>query len=232
MNFRIILFCFLSLISLKGFSQADSIEISSGVVSAKQDRLGNIYYITKNNTLNKYEPGIKRYTKYADLKNGKISSIDVTNPLRIVVFHENQAAVKFLDINLTEINSFEIRKYYSEGWISLVASSNNNGLWMYDNVNRKLLKLGEQLNTQVSTGDLYLILSKKIAPQLMIEYSDELYLCDSVNGIFVFDLFGGYKKTIPYSIQLFNQISSSYLPKNSNHLLFKDDVLYYKKGQE
>jgi len=102
-------------------------------------------------------------------------------------------------------------------------------LWIYDNVNRKLLKLGEQLNTQVSTGDLYLILSKKISPQLMIEYSDELYLCDSTNGIFVFDLFGGYKKTIPYSTLIFNQISSSYLPKNSSHLLFKDDVLYYKK---
>lgn len=226
---RIALFCFLFLISFKGFSQEDSVNISSNVVSAKLDRLGNIYFITNNNTLNKYEPTIKRYTKFADLRNGKISSIDVTNPLRIVVFYEDQAVVKFLDINLTEINSVDIRKYYSDGWISLAASSNNNGLWIYDNVNRKLLKLGEQLNTQVSTGDLYLILSKKISPQLMIEYSDELYLCDSTNGIFVFDLFGGYKKTIPYSTLIFNQISSSYLPKNSSHLLFKDDVLYYKK---
>lgn len=226
---RIILFCFLFLISFKGFSQEDSVKISSNVVSAKLDRLGNIYFITNNNTLNKYEPNIKRYTKFADLKNGKISSIDVTNPLRIVVFYEDQAVVKFLDINLTEINSVDIRKYYSDGWISLAASSNNNGLWIYDNVNRKLLKLGEQLNVQVSTGDLYLILSKKISPQLMIEYSDELYLCDNANGIFVFDLFGGYKKTIPYSTFIFNQISSSYLPKNYSHLLFKDDVLYYKK---
>ncbi len=226
---RITLFCFLFFISLNGFSQEDSIKISSNVVSAKLDRLGNVYFITSNNTLNKYEPTIKRYTKFADLKNGKISSIDVTNPLRILVFYEDQAVVKFLDINLTEINSVDIRKYYSDGWISLSASSNNNGLWIYDNVNRKLLKLGEQLNTQVSTGDLYLILSKKISPQLMIEYSDELYLCDSINGIFVFDLFGGYKKTIPYTASIFNQISSSYLPKNSSHLLFKDDVLYYKK---
>lgn len=226
---RIALFCFLFLISFRGFSQEDSVKISSNVVSAKLDRLGNVYFITNNNTLNKYEPTIKRYTKFADLKNGKISSIDVTNPLRIVVFYEDQAVVKFLDINLTEINSVDIRKYYSDGWISLAASSNNNGLWIYDNVNRKLLKLGEQLNTQVSTGDLYLILSKKISPQLMIEYSDELYLCDSTNGIFVFDLFGGYKKTIPHLAVIFNQISSSYLPKNSSHLLFKDDVLYYKK---
>ena len=158
---RITLFCFLFFISLNGFSQEDSIKISSNVVSAKLDRLGNVYFITSNNTLNKYEPTIKRYTKFADLKNGKISSIDVTNPLRILVFYEDQAVVKFLDINLTEINSVDIRKYYSDGWISLSASSNNNGLWIYDNVNRKLLKLGEQLNTQVSTGDLYLILSKK-----------------------------------------------------------------------
>lgn len=230
MKFRIALICFFSFIYLNGYSQSDVIKIASDVLSAKVDRLGNVYYIDTKNTLNKYEPKINRITKYADLKNGKITSIDVSNPLRIVVFYEDQASVKFLDINLTEINSFQIRNNYVEGWISLVASSNNNGLWMYDNINRKLLKLGEQLNTQFSTGDLYLILSKKITPNAIVEFSDELFLCDTTNGIFVFDLFGGYKKSIPYTAENFERIvSQNIVHKNTAILLNKSELFYFQK---
>jgi len=230
MKIRAALICLFSIIYLNGFSQTDVIKIASDVLSAKVDRLGNVYYIDSKNTLNKYEPKINRTTKYADLKNGKISSIDVTNPLRVVVFYEDQAIVKFLDINLTEINSFQIRNNYVEGWISLVASSNNNGLWMYDNINRKLIKLGEQLNTQFSTGDLYLVLSKKISPNAIVEFSDELFLCDSTNGIFVFDLFGGYKKSIPYTLENFEQISSQNIQhKNTAILLNKSELFYFQK---
>ncbi len=230
MKFRIALICLFSFIYLNGYSQSDVIKIASDVLSAKVDRLGNVYYIDTKNTLNKYEPKINRITKYADLKNGKITSIDVSNPLRIVVFYEDQASVKFLDINLTEINSFQIRNNYVEGWISLVASSNNNGLWMYDNINRKLLKLGEQLNTQFSTGDLYLILSKKITPNAIVEFSDELFLCDTTNGIFVFDLFGGYKKSIPYTAENFERIvSQNIVHKNTAILLNKSELFYFQK---
>lgn len=191
-------------------SQSDSaFLISKGVSFYKIDRLGNIYFVDTKNCLNKFEPSIKRYTKYADLKNGEISSIDISNPLRIVVFFQSQSIVKFLDINLTEINSFQIRNNYSEGWISLVSSSNNNGLWMYDNVNRKIIKTGEKLNTLFSTGDLYLIISKKINPSILFEKSDELFLCDFEKGIFVFDMFGGYKKTIPFTEEKLNSIINS-----------------------
>ncbi len=185
-------------------------KVAQDVVSFKVDRFGNAYYIDSKNVLNKFEPKINRYTKYADLKSGRISSIDVTNPLRIVVFYEDQSIVKFLDVNLTEISSFQIRTNYSEGWISLVSSSNNNGLWMYDNVNRKLLKLGEQLNTQFSSGDLFLVLSKKINPVQLIEYADELFLIDTTKGTFVFDLFGGYKRTISISDEALNAKINSY----------------------
>ena len=101
---------------------------------------------------------------------------------------------------------------------------------MYDNINRKLIKLGEQLNTQFSTGDLYLVLSKKISPNAIVEFSDELFLCDSTNGIFVFDLFGGYKKSIPYTLENFEQISSQNIQhKNTAILLNKSELFYFQK---
>jgi hypothetical protein len=223
---NIILFLFALVLGNAVLAQ-DEIKIAEDVLSYKADRLGNVYYVDSKNGLNKYEPTIKRYTRYADMRNGKITSIDVTNPLRIVVFYEGQSIAKFLDINLTEINSFDIRSNYSDGWISLVGSSNNNGLWMYDNVNRKIIKLGEQFNTQFSTGDLYLVLSKKINPSLLVENADELFLCDTSIGVFVFDLFGGYKRLLAKTTEDYFKIAQPNEHAKNYSVILRNRILYY-----
>ncbi len=222
MKTKLLLFILMLLVQ-QTFAQTIK-KIADEVSFYKVDRIGNVYFVDARNNLTKYEPNIQRYTRFADLRSGKISSIDVSNPLRVIVFYADQAVVKFLDVNLTEINSFQIRNSYPEGWISLVATSNNNGLWMYDNLNRKLLKLGEQLNTLFISSDLYLVLSKKINPTEIIEYADQLYLSDSLYGVFVFDLFGGYKKTLAIYPSKILQIDNDKIlfEKNSQWLSYSD----------
>jgi hypothetical protein len=199
------------------------IKIADDVLGYKVDRIGNVYFYDAKNVITKYETSIQRYTRYADLRSGKVSSIDVSNPLRVLVFYSDQGIVKFLDVNLTEINSLQIRNTYPDGWISHTASSNNNGIWMYDNLNRRLLKLNEQLSVVFQSGDLFLVLSKKINPHTIIEYGDELYLADYTNGIFVFDLFGGYKRTIPIYAQHILQVESNRIlfQKNNQWLSYQ-----------
>ncbi len=214
---KIVAIILLSITYFYSSAQSDEKLIAKDVSFYKVDEIGNVYYVDKLNTLTKYEANVPRYIKYADVKSGKIHSIDVSNPLRVVVFYADQFIVKFLDVNLTEINSFKIKDVYPEGWIRLVCSSNNNGLWMYDELTRKLIKVGEQLITQFQTGDLYLVTRKKINPNFMLEYGDELFLNDPKIGLMVFDLFGGYKKTI--------QIQSS-----SNVQFNKDELFYVNKN--
>lgn len=213
-----------SIIFSSGYGQSEEKLIAKDVVFYEVDEIGNVYFVDKLNTLTKYESNVPRYIKYADVKSGRIHSIDVSNPLRIVVFYADQFSVKFLDVNLTEINSFKIKDVYSDGWIRLVCSSNNNGLWMYDELSRKLIKVGEQLITQFQTGDLYLVTRKNINPDFMIEYGDELFLNDPKLGLMVFDLFGGYKKTI--------QLQSSPIAptKKELHYYIKDSNLYFKSN--
>lgn len=208
--------------SMSTFSQS-ILKIADDVRDYKVDRIGNVYYYDAQNILTKYETAIKRYTRFADLKSGKISSIDVSNPLRVLVFYADQGVVKFLDVNLTEINSLQIRNTYPDGWVSLTSSSNNNGIWMYDNLNRKLIKLDEQLNQVFISGDLFLVLGKKIKPSLLFEYADELFLADAKYGVFVFDLFGGYKCTLPIYSENILQVESSkiYYQKNNQWLRFQ-----------
>jgi hypothetical protein len=208
--------------SMSTFSQS-LLKIADNVLNYKVDRIGNVYYYDAQNILTKYETAIKRYTRFADLKSGKISSIDVSNPLRVLVFYADQGVVKFLDVNLTEINSLQIRNTYPDGWIASVSSSNNNGIWMYDNLNRKLIKLDEQLNQVFISGDLFLVLGKKIKPSFLYEYADELFLADAKHGVFVFDLFGGYKRTLPIYSDTILQVESNkiYYQKNNQWLRFQ-----------
>lgn len=210
---KIITIILLSFSYIACVAQSEDLLIAKDISFYKVDDIGNVYYVDKLNTLNKYEANVPRYIKYADLKSGKIHSIDVSNPLRVVVFYADQFVVKFLDVNLTEINSFKIKDVYPDGWIRLVCSSNNNGIWMYDELSRKLIKVGEQLITQFQTGDLYLVTRKKINPNFIIEHGDELYLNDPKIGLLVFDLFGGYKKTIKV--------------QSTSAMQFKKDGIYF-----
>jgi hypothetical protein len=200
--------CFYSLAS-----QSQDLQIADNVRFFRLDEIGNVYYVDNRNTVVKYEPNIKRYTKFADLKSGQVRALDVSNPLRILVHYGEQFVVRILDVNMTEINVFEIKRSYPNGWVRLVCSSNNNGLWMYDELNRKLIKVAEQLITQFETGDLYLVTSKKLSPNFMLEYGEELYLNDPKLGILVFDLFGGYKRLIP-------------LPGITEFYLFRNEIYY------
>lgn len=218
---NIIVIILLSIFFLNSAAQSKEKLIAKDVSFYKVDDIGNVYYVDKLNTLTKYEPNVPRYIKYADVKSGRIHSIDISNPLRVVVFYADQFIVKFLDVNLTEINSFKVKDVYPEGWIRLVCSSNNNGIWMYDELSRKLIKVGEQLITQFQTGDLYLVTRKKINPNFMIEFGDELFLNDPKNGLMVFDLFGGYKKTI-------NIQSSSSLQFKNEGIYFSSDNYWMK----
>lgn len=192
--------------------------IASDVTAFNCDNLGNIYYVDSKNIF--YKQPVSSYQKLNFLNNttGRIGSFDVTNPLKTLIYYPDFFTVKFLDVNLTEINTFNIRDIYISGNIRLVCSSNNNGFWMYDETNRKLIKLGDNFKTLQESADLYQLLGLTPNPVSMLEYGDELYLNDPAKGIFIFDLFGGYKKTLA-------------LKHISDFLIEGNDLLYFKDHQ-
>ncbi len=193
----IILFFFFAQAKLNAQVLYQNKLIAKQIVFYKVDQLGNVYYVDSKNALGKFEPQQARTTKFADLQSGRLGFIDISNPLRILVFYPDFFITRFLDINLTEISNFKITNTYNEGLIKLVCTSNNNGFWIYDEINRKLLKMGDNFKTIQQSSDIFILTGKNIKPNFMIEQGDEVYVNDPTLGVFVFDVFGGYKKTIP-----------------------------------
>ena len=80
---------------------------------------------------------------------------------------------------------------------SLVGSSHDNGLWIYDQQNFELLRLNRNLEVEQRTGNLSQLLGIALQPNFIMEKDDRLFLNNPATGILVFDIYGTYSKTIP-----------------------------------
>jgi len=93
------------------------------------DTFENYYYI-KNNTLHK-KTSEQIYT-YTNTQLGKITSVDITNPLKILLFYRNFNTVLFLDNKLNELTtSINFTSESFSQQITFVNISSNNNLWLY-----------------------------------------------------------------------------------------------------
>lgn len=160
------------------------------------DNQSNIY-VVKGNVLTKFDKTGKLLYKYSDKNFGAISFVDASNMLKILVFYRNYLLCVFLD-NTLSVNGEPI-SFDKIGFIQaqLICSSHNNGLWIYDQQNLELVRVGQNLERTQQTGNLAALLNINLHPDYLIEYDNKVYLNNPETGILIFDIYGTYFKTIP-----------------------------------
>ena len=104
------------------------------------DPQGNIYAIN-DATLFKYAPDGNLLHSYNNNLLGNISSIDVDNPMKIMLFYRDAGSILFLNDKLSPIG--DMVDLYSKGLttISLATYSTKNELILYDESNTDLILL-------------------------------------------------------------------------------------------
>jgi len=159
------------------------------------DNFGNTYFV-KGDEIKKYNAQGELLKIFSAKNLGKITSIDASNPLRVLVFYKDFASVLFVDDLLSQngdaINLLDLSLEQSDA----VCTSFNNGLWFFNRQNANLMRLDENLQTMVNTGNLNRLLGTTLKPTFLLEYNGYLYLNSPEEGIFVFDIYGTYFKTI------------------------------------
>lgn len=178
------------------------------------DNQGNSYFV-KNDQLKKYNIKGELIKVFSNKKLGTISSIDVSNPLRILLFYKDQSAVLFLDSQLSEqSDKLDLNLINLEQSV-LACTSVNNSVWLFNKQNCELVRL--EKNKTINTGNLNNLLSIDLNPSFMLEYNNYLYLNDPNIGILLFDIFGAYFKTLPIkSINKFNVVGNKIFYKKEN----------------
>ncbi len=163
-------------------------------VQARQiscDDLGNVYVVKTDNSLVRYSQNGDSTGFYKSISNGDITSVDANNPLRIVLYYAPFSKVVILDrmlafkneLNLSQINLLRP---------SAVAASADGNLWVYDQFNARLKKVDDNLKEVGQSNDLRQQLQFVPSPSFMAEKDRRLYLCDTAQGILVFDRYGNY----------------------------------------
>ncbi|MFT5103685.1 MAG: hypothetical protein ACI86C_001345 [Candidatus Latescibacterota bacterium] len=131
---------FTFLISSSLFSQ-ELIAIASFPLAASSfigvDGYGNTYAID-NGVLHKTGP-VQDFG-FTDFSLGPISTVDIINPLKIVVFYESTNTVVFLDNKLNEIERLLLTNNPELANISAATNAGNNRLWLF-NTNTQQLEL-------------------------------------------------------------------------------------------
>lgn len=160
------------------------------------DNLSNVYTVA-NNEIVKYDSEGKPFSKYSDKTWGAIHQIDVSNPLKIIVFFKDFSKIIFLDNMLGQTGSTIFLEKLGLEQTQLICSSHNNGIWVFNQLNFELIRLAQTLEITNRTGNLGQILGIDITPNFMLQYNNFLYVNNPETGILVFDSFGTYYKTIP-----------------------------------
>jgi hypothetical protein len=160
------------------------------------DNLFNIY-LYRGSALKKFNSSGTLLFSYDDKSYGDITSLDMNDPMKLLVFYRDFPEIIYLD-NTLSINGAKISPSDAGFPLSTLAcSSHDDGIWLYDSQNLQLVRFDVNMNITVKTGNLVPVIGFAINPLEMEEYNSFLYMNDSTKGIMVFDQFGSYSRTIP-----------------------------------
>jgi hypothetical protein len=161
------------------------------------DGLDNIY-ITDYQRLSKYDLKGNKLAEYSNKQLGNITSADVSDAFRILLFFKDFNQLVNLDNFLSELGSNIILDQLGVQRTEAICSASNGGFWLFNSQENRLLYYDKSLAPVYKSIDLSSITDSIGIPTGLQEINTLVYLNIPENGLFVFDRFGNYLKTLPY----------------------------------
>lgn len=162
------------------------------------DVLNNLYLITPTNQLKKLNANGDSVAVFNDVKKfGNPSLVDVTNPLKVLLYYKNFSTVVILDRLLSQRNTINFRQQNIFS-VRAIATSYDNNIWLFDEQDFKLKKIDEQGKVLQESTDWRQIMNDAPLPGTIIDASNFVYLYDAARGFFIFDHYGTFKNQLPF----------------------------------
>lgn len=178
------------------------------------DDLQNIYYI-KGNTL--FKKGKKETLSYANVVLGKIESVDIQNPFKIILFYKDFNSVVFLDNKLNELSSrIDFTKETAFYNVLFVSHSSENNLWLYADDSKLHLYDFQNRFEKLQTQPLTFYEPDFICKQLLSTFKDAFVVGNL--GVLQFNQYGNF-------IHYFKLKNSKFIS------LFKEGFIYVTEGE-
>jgi hypothetical protein len=195
---------FLLLSCLRGFSQqpaTDSLFSYSksikGIFSDFTiDNLGNLYLVNQNGQVKKLTAAGDSVAVFNNVRQfGKIYRMDVTNPLKLLLYFKDFGTILILDRFLNTRGTVDLRRQQLFQ-VRAIGQSYDNNIWVFDELENKLKRIGEDGRVLDQSTDFRLLFDSTPSPQFIIDQNRQLYLYDSLKGVYLFDYYGAFKNRI------------------------------------
>jgi hypothetical protein len=192
---------FLFLFCLDSKAQKDSCcklisAIKGDFVDFTVDNLDNIYVLNSHDQLKKYNANGDSVAVFNNIKKfGKLSTIDASNPLKVLLYYKDFSTIVILDRLMNQQNVIELRKQ-NIFQVSVIALSYDNNIWLYDEGNSKLQKMDDNGKILLETSDFRQLFDESPNLKNINDQEGLVYLYDPLQGVFVFDYYGALKNKI------------------------------------
>ena len=181
------------------------------------DRLGNIYLI-KDNIVKKYDADMSFLCAYDNYPAGSLSSLDVSNPFKVIVFYSEFNKLMYLDSNLAELRSPIMLDDAALYNTKVVCSSSYGGFWVFDEQNVCVRRVDASLEVSQQGTNIYDKVgdANVVAMRESINY---LFLFVDDGKVLILDKFGNFYKSL--------EVGGTF-----TDFCIDNDVLYYSLNGE
>jgi hypothetical protein len=206
--------------------------ISGDIVDFTVDNLDNVYILTGTDQLKKYSPNGDSVAVFNNVKNfGKVSTIDVSNPLKVLLYYKDFSTVVILDRLLTVRSTIDLRQQ-NIFQVNAIGQSYDNNIWLYDEDESKLKKIDETGKVLLETPDFRLLFNE--APHIKNIYDQDgfVYLYDPELCVFVFDYYGSLRNKILISGWQDFKVAGKYIFGTNNDTLHRYQINTFRLDDE
>jgi hypothetical protein len=221
---RILIFITCFLIFDRCFSQTDSVfhfvkDYRGSITDFNVDNLGNLYLVFQNGQLKKLRPNGDSLAVFNNVRKfGKLYTVDVSNPLKVLLHFKDFNTIVILDRMLNERSILDLRKF-NLLQVRAIGQSYDNNIWIFDELDAKLKKIGDDGRLIDQSNDFRQIFDTTPSPSVIIDQDKLVYLYDDQRGVYTFDYYGGFKSRVPFTgWQDFTVINNSIFGRDGSNL--------------
>lgn len=161
---------------------------------ATADHLGQGYVVRPDNTLEKYTADGRLLARYSSNRLGQVGTLDVSNPMKVLVWYPDFRTALLLDRNLVVLGEVSLLPLGFPD-VRQVATASDGNLWAYDEVNFLLLKISAEGEKRAESQSLSLLNHTPRQVLLLREQDNRVWLADSTGTWMVFNAFGQYESS-------------------------------------
>ena len=192
------------------------------------DQYGYFYIIDQDNLI-KYDSEGHTLYHYSNKLLGNIDQIDISNPLRPLLFYKDQGLIIVLDNTLSQqkepISLNELGLYQT----SCIANSNfDNGIWLYDIDVNEIIKINHLSEVNYRSGNLSVLIPNMEFPILNLKEKNRKLYVVTRNKIFVMDQFGSLLSVITLSAEKGLIIKEKNIITYDGNAICQFDILDFK----